>query len=127
MKKHRPSLAHKRQMQPNRTYADLRQKHKAKIADWIFKSVCEYYREHGEIPEGEAVSAITDKVYEKIVSTCIWVPYEEVRQKFLSELPGYDARIKENGLPENRCPQVPSPCLRREETAIRFVQTAAGK
>ena len=100
MKKRRPSLAYKRQMQPNRTYADLRQKHKAKIADWMFKSVCEYYREHGDIPEGEAASAITDKVYEKIVSTCIWVPYEEVHQKFLSELPSYDARIKENGLPE---------------------------
>ena len=86
MKKHRPSLAYKRQMQPNRTYADLRQKHKAKIADWMFKPVCEYYREHGKIPEGEAASAITDKVYEKIVSTCIWVPYDEVHQKFLSEL-----------------------------------------
>ena len=87
-------------MQPDRTYADLRQKHKAKIADWMFKSVCEYYREHGEIPEGEAASAITDKVYEKIVSTCIWVPYDEVHQKFLSQLPSYEARIKENGLPE---------------------------
>lgn len=100
MKKHRPSLVYKRQMQPNRTYADLRQKHKAKIADWMFKSVCEYYREHGEIPEGDAASAITDKVYEKIVSTCIWVPYDEVHQKLLSELPGYEARIKENGLSE---------------------------
>ena len=104
MKKHRPSLAYKRQMQPNRTYADLRQKHKAKIAEWMFKSVCEYYRENGEIPEGEAVSAITDKVYEKIVSTCIWVPYDEVHQKLLSELPGYEVRIKENGLPEKASP-----------------------
>ena len=107
MKKHRSSLAYKQQMQPNRTYADLRQKHKAKIADWMFKSVCEYYREHGEIPEGEAASAITDKVYEKIVSTCIWVPYDEVQQKLLSVLPSYDTRIKENGLPEK--PPSPSP------------------
>ena len=90
MKKHRPSLAYKRQMQPNRTYGDLRQKHKAKIADWMFKSVCEYYREHGEMPKGAAVSAITDKVYEKIVSTCIWVPYDEVHQELLSKLPQYE-------------------------------------
>ena len=33
MKKHRPSLADKRRMQPDRTYKDLKQKHKAKIAD----------------------------------------------------------------------------------------------
>ena len=109
MKKHRPSLAYKRQTQPNRTYADLRQKHKAKIADWMFRSVCDYYREHGEMPEGAATSAITDTVYQKIVSTCIWVPYDEVHRKLLSELPGYEARIKENGLPEK--PPPPSPQL----------------
>ena len=114
MKKHRPSLAYKRQMQPNRTYKDLRQKHKAKIADWMFKSVCEYYREYGEMPEGEAASAITGKVYEKIVSTCIWVPYEEVYQKFLSELPGYDVRIKENGLPEKPPPPNPKPAPKKK-------------
>lgn len=106
MKKHRPSLAYKRQMQPNRTYGDLRQKHKAKIADWMFKSVCEYYREHGEMPKGAAVSAITDKVYEKIVSTCIWVPYDEVHQELLSKLSQYEIRIQEGGLPDT--PQ-PSP------------------
>ena len=114
MKKHRPSLAYKRQMQPNRTYADLRQKHKANIADWMFQSVCEYYREHGKIPEGEAASAITDKVYEKIVSTCIWVPYDEVHQKFLSELLCYEARIKESGLQENAPPPSPQPASKKQ-------------
>ena len=48
MKKHRPSLADKRRMQPDRTYKDLKQKHKAKIADWMFRAVCEYYTEHSE-------------------------------------------------------------------------------
>lgn len=105
MKKHRPTLAQKRQMQPNRTYEDLRQKHKAKIANWMFRSVCEYYREHGKMPQDAAVSALTDKVYEKIVSTCIWVPYDEVYRKFLSELPQYELRIKEGGLPDK--PQAP--------------------
>ena len=107
-KKHRPSLAYKRQMQPDRTYADLRQKHKAKIADWMFRVVCEYYREHGEIPQGAAVSAITDKVYQKIVSTCIWVPYHEVYHELLSKLPQYETRIQECGLPDKPQPSSPS-------------------
>lgn len=107
-KKHRPSLAYKRQMQPDRTYADLRQKHKAKIADWMFRVVCEYYREHGEIPQGAAVSAITDKVYQKIVSTCIWVPYHEVYHELLSKLPQYETRIQEGGLPDKPQPSSPS-------------------
>ena len=127
MKKHRSSLAYKQQMQPNRTYADLRQKHKAKIADWMFKSVCEYYREHGEIPEGEAASAITDKVYEKIVSTCIWVPYDEVQQKLLSVLPSYDTRIKENGLPEKLPPPSPKPIPKKKGSSNKVCPNCGRK
>ena len=127
MKKHRPSLAYKRQMQPNRTYADLRQKHKAKIADWMFKSVCEYYREHGEIPEGEAASAITDKVYEKIVSTCIWVPYDEYIRSFFLNYPAMRPVSKKTDCRKNHRLQVPSLRLRRKGTATRFVRTAAGR
>lgn len=104
MKKRRPSLAQKRQMQPNRTYQDLRQKHKAKIADWMFRATREYYQEHGEIPGEEALQALTNQVYEKIVSTCIWVPYDEVYRKFLSELPQYEIRIKEGDLAEDTPP-----------------------
>ena len=95
MKKHRPTLAGKRRKQPDRTYEDLRQKHKAKIADWMFRAVCEYYQEHGEMPSEDAAAGITDKIYEKIVSTCIWVPYDEVLHKLLSEFPEFEARIKE--------------------------------
>lgn len=127
MKKHRPSLAYKRQMQPNRTFADLRQKHKAKIADWMFKSVCEYYREHGEMPQGEAVSVITDKVYEKIVSTCIWVPYDEVYRKFLSELPQYEIRIQEGGLTDKPQPPSNPPSAPRKKESSGKVCPSCGR
>lgn len=126
-KKHRPSLAHKRQMQPNRTYGDLRQKHKAKIADWMFKSVCEYYREHGETPQGEAASAITDKVYEKIVSTCIWVPYDEVFHKLLSALPQYEIRIQEDGLTDKTQPPPNPPSAPKKKGSSGKVCPACGR
>lgn len=96
-KKRRPSLTYKRQMQPNRKYEDLRQKHKIKIAGWMFQAVCGYYQEHHAMPDEAASAEITDKVYEKIVSTNIWVPYDEVYRHFLSELPQYETRIKEGG------------------------------
>lgn len=86
-------------MQPNRVYADLRQKHKIKIAGWMFKTVCDYYQKHGEMPQGEAASMITDQVYEKIVSTCIWVPYDEVHRELLSKLPQYEIRIRDGDPP----------------------------
>ena len=80
----------------------------------MFKAVCEYYREHGTIPEGEAACAITDKVYEKIVSICVWVPYDEVHRKFLSELPNYEARIRENGLPKKPPSPTSQPAPKRK-------------
>ncbi len=127
MKKHRPSLAYKRQMQPNRTYTDLRQKHKAKIADWMFRSISDYYREHGKMPEGGAVSAITDTVYQKIVSTCIWVPYDEVHRKLLSELPGYEIRIRENGLPEKPPPPSPQPTPKKKGSSNKVCPNCGRK
>lgn len=53
MKVNHHSLAYKMQAQPNKTYKDLRQKQKAKIAGWMYEVACEYYREHGEMPEGD--------------------------------------------------------------------------
>lgn len=100
MKKHRPTLADKRRAQPDRTYENLRQKDKLRIAYWMFKSVYEYYLEHGEMPDGAAAREITDKVYEKIVSINVWVPYDEVHRKLLSELPQFEERIKAGNVPE---------------------------
>ena len=37
----------------DRTYKDLKQKQKAKIADCMFEKTCDYYREHDKLPEGE--------------------------------------------------------------------------
>ena len=120
MRKHRPSLAYKRQMQPNRTYGDLRQKHKAKIADWMFKSVCEYYREHGEMPKGAAVSAITDKVYGS--------PMTRFTRSFSPSCPNTKFAFKRTGfqISRNR-PQILRPHPKRKGAAVKSAQCAAEK
>ncbi len=99
------SLTYKMQAQPNKTYKDLRQKQKAKIADWMFQSVCAYYREHGEMPGEEAAEQLTARIYDKIKSLAIWVPYDEVHRTFLAKLPRYEMRIRESGLPEEEPPK----------------------
>ena len=104
MKVNHHSLAYKMQARPNKTYKDLKQKQKAKISDWMFRSVCEYYEDHGEMPGEEAAAEITARIYDKIKSLAIWVPYDEVHRVFLSKLPRYEARIMEHGLP-----QIPQP------------------
>ena len=105
MKVNHHSLAYKMQTKPNKTYKDLRQKQKAIISVWMFQAVCEHYREYGEIPGEEAVEKITTRIYEKIKSLAIWVPYDEVHGAFLSKLPRYEARIQEQGLPEDPPPK----------------------
>lgn len=107
MKPNHHSLAYKIRAKPNKTYKELKQKQKAKIGEWSFRSVCEYYREHGGMPEGEAAEKIAAQVYEKVKSAAIWVPYDEFYKAFLHKLPRYEARITEKGLPEDAPPKPP--------------------
>lgn len=104
MKPNHHSLAYKMQAKPNKTYKELKQKQKARIEDWIFRAVCEYYKEHGTIPEGEAADKIAVRIYDKIKSVAIWVPYDEFYRVFLHKLSRYEARITEQGLPEEAPP-----------------------
>ena len=80
MKVNHHSFAYKKQAQPNKRYKDLRQKQKTKISDWMFRAVCEYYEEHGKMPEGDAAEQITAQIYHKIEYLAIWVPYDEVHR-----------------------------------------------
>lgn len=93
MKANHRSLAYKMHAQPNKTYKDLRQKQKAKISNWMYQAVSEYYREYREMPEGKAAEQITARIYDKIKSLAIWVPYDEVRRVFLLKLPRFEERI----------------------------------
>ena len=86
MKPNHHSLAYKQQKQPNKTYKDLKQKQKMKIADWMFRETCIFYKENGEIPNEEVAKQIIDRIYEKLKSLAIWVPYEEVYRAYLLKL-----------------------------------------
>jgi len=63
------------QHQPNKKYKDLKQKQKAKIADWLFGETCRFFSENGRMPVDEEIEVLAKTVYEKICSLAIWVPY----------------------------------------------------
>lgn len=127
MKVNHHSLAYKMRAKPNKTYKDLRQKQKAKIAEWMFQSVCEYYREHGELPGEDTSLEITARIYEKIKSQAIWVPYDDVHHMFLAKLPHYEARIVENGLPEEKPPQPKAPSAPKKKGSSKKVCPNCGR
>lgn len=129
MKPNHHSLAYKQQKQPNKTYKDLKQKQKMKIADWMFRGTCIFYKENGEIPNEEVAKQIIDRIYEKLKSLAIWVPYEEVYRAYLLKLPRYELRIAENGIPEeSRRRRKRRMCRKRKrEAVISGVRYAAGE
>lgn len=126
MKVNHHSLAYKMQAKPNKTYKDLRQKQKAKISEWMFWAVCEYYQEHGEMPGGEVAEKITARIYDKIKSLAIWIPYDEVHRAFLSKLPRYEIRIQEHGIPKDPPPKNKAPATpKKKGSSNKICRTAA--
>lgn len=90
------------QANPNKKYKDLKQKQKEKIADWMFKEVCEFYRIHDRMPTEDEVGILAETVYEKIKSAAIWAPYDEFLAVFQKKLKRFHERILTAGLPEIR-------------------------
>ena len=121
------SLAYKMQARPNKTYKDLKQKQRAKISDWMFRFVCEYYEDYGEMPGEEAAAEITARIYDKIKSLAIWVPYDEVHQAFLSKLSRYEARIVAHGLPQVPQPKKKVPAIPRKKGSSNKLCPNCGK
>lgn len=91
--------------QPNKRYKDLKQKQKAKISDWMFREVCEYYRAHNGMPPTDALTKLAKKVFLKIQGAAIWVPYEDFLAEFLSRQARFSERIEVQGLPAPHVPR----------------------
>jgi hypothetical protein len=92
----------KRLKRADRTYKDLKQKQKAGIADGMFEKTCDYYREHGRMPEGEDCEKIVGQIYQRVKGIAEKASFDEVYSLYLYRLPRYETRIAENGLPEKK-------------------------
>ena len=92
----------KRLKRADRTYKDLKQKQKAKIADGMFEKTCDYYREHGRMPEGEDCEKIAGQIYQRVKGIAEKASFDEIYSLYLYRLPRYEVRIAENGIPEKK-------------------------
>ena len=55
------------------------------------------------------------RIYDKIKSLAIWVPYDEVCRAFQKKLPRSETRIAEHGIPEEKPPKPKGPAYTEEE------------
>lgn len=92
----------KRLKRADRTYKDLKQKQKAKIADCMFEKTCDYYREHGRLLEGGDSEKIAGEIFQKVRAVAEKASFDEIHRLYLYRLPRYETRIAENGLPEKK-------------------------
>ena len=90
----RQELSHlgkkKRLKRADRTYKDLKQKQKAKIADCMFEKTCDYYREHDKLPEGGDSEKIAEQIYQRVKGIAEKASFDEVFCLYLYRLPRYE-------------------------------------
>lgn len=87
------SLAYTQQAQPNKTYKDLKQKQKAKIADWMYRETLRFYLTNSRMPDEAECEQICRCIFRKIEGVAIWVPYEDIKSVFMTRQEKYTERV----------------------------------
>lgn len=91
----------KRLKRADRTYKDLKQKQKAKIADSMFEKTCDYYREHDKLPEGEDCEKIAEQIYQRVKGIAEnGLPAKKEKKKEDADKP----KTKKRGMSKKVCP-----------------------
>ena len=94
MSKHKQwSLNPNQMINLNKRFSDLKEKQKAKIAEWLYIETYRFYKEHDHIPHHSEKQAVLDTVYAMIEEAGIWIPYAEVEIYYRSKISRYKSRI----------------------------------
>lgn len=83
-------------LQTDKKYAQLKLKQKEKIAEWIFQETRNYYQKHYVFPDDRHICDVIDKVYAKIESAEIWIPYDEVFKHYKKKRADIHKRVKKS-------------------------------
>ena len=97
MSKHRQwSLNPNQMINLNKRFSDLKEKQKAKIAEWLYIETYRFYKGHDHMPYHSEKQAVLDTVYAMIEEAEIWIPYKEVEIYYRSKVSRYKSRILRN-------------------------------
>ena len=77
----------------NKRFSDLKEKQKAKIAEWLYIETYRFYKGHDHMPYHSEKQAVLDTVYAMIEEACIWIPYAEVEIYYRSKISRYRSRV----------------------------------
>lgn len=69
-------------LQLNKTYNNLKNKQKEKIAHWMVEETEMFYEKTGAFPTDSDEFTIVDNVYARIEAAEIWIPYDEIAIRY---------------------------------------------
>ena len=75
-------------------YKSLKQKQKARIADWMYRETLRFFLEHQRMPEDEEFGTLCQTVYVKVRGSNYRVAYDEIRQLYAKRLDAYALRVQ---------------------------------
>ena len=94
MSKHKQwSLNPNQMINLNKKFSDLKERQKAKIAEWLYIETYRFYKEHDHMPYHAEKQAVLDTVYTMIEEAGIWIPYKEVEIYYHSKISRYRSRV----------------------------------
>ena len=85
-----------------KTWKDLKAKQKLKLSEAMFKMVCDYFREHGQMPDDTDVEKLARRFYNN--GRGLGLSYESVYEVFAGNRP-----VLRNGLRKMVSRSRPSP------------------
>lgn len=69
-------------LQTTKSYNQLKQKQKDKIAQWMYEETRKFHEQTGEFPTAETDDAVIAAVYDHIEAADIWIPYGEIASRY---------------------------------------------
>lgn len=75
-------------------YKALKQKQKARIADWMYRETLRFFLQYQRMPESEEFETPCQTVYVKVRSANYRVTYDEIRQLYVKRLDAYALRVQ---------------------------------
>ena len=75
-------------------YKSLKQKQKARIADWMYRETLRFFLEHQRMPETEEFEILCQTVYVKVRGSNYRVAYDEIQALYAKRLDSYTQRVQ---------------------------------
>lgn len=69
-------------LQTNKSYNQLKQKQKDKIALWMYEETRAYHERTGNFPTAKTDGEVAEAVYARIEAADIWIPYGEIAGRY---------------------------------------------